>query len=152
MALSSAGARLCDADRGRRGPPVHGAYHARWVTRGLVAATYAPADPCARATHGRRERETSMAAAVSARRKRHTQVLLGGILPIDRQRIPVDVIAGATLAALAIPEVMGYAKIAGTPVITGLYTLLLPVALFEIGRASCRERVWLLGDGMARGR
>ncbi len=35
-------------------------------------------------------------------------------------------IAGATLAALAIPEVMGYAKIAGTPVITGLYTLILP--------------------------
>ena len=31
-------------------------------------------------------------------------------------------IAGATLAALAIPEVMGYTKIAGMPVITGLYT------------------------------
>ena len=54
-------------------------------------------------------------AVESARRKRHTQFLLGGILPIDRKRIPVDVIAGATLAALAIPEVMGYAKIAGTP-------------------------------------
>ena len=71
-------------------------------------------------------------AAVSARRKRHTSVLLGGILPIVRARIPVDVIAGATLAALAIPEVMGYAKIAGTPVITGLYTLILPVALFAL--------------------
>ena len=33
-------------------------------------------------------------AAVSARRKRHTSMLLGGILPIDRARIPVDVIAG----------------------------------------------------------
>ena len=52
-------------------------------------------------------------AVESARRKRHTQFLLGGILPIDQKRIPVDVIAGATLAALAIPEVMGYAKIAG---------------------------------------
>ena len=71
-------------------------------------------------------------AAVSARRKRHTSVLLGGILPIVRARIPVDVIAGATLAALAIPEVMGYAQIAGTPVITGLYTLILPVALFAL--------------------
>ena len=70
--------------------------------------------------------------AGSARRKRHTQFLLGGILPIDQKRIPVDVIAGATLAALAIPEVMGYAKIAGTPVITGLYTLILPVALFAL--------------------
>ena len=71
-------------------------------------------------------------AVESARRKRHTQFLLGGILPIDEKRIPVDVIAGATLAALAIPEVMGYAKIAGTPVITGLYTLILPVALFAL--------------------
>ena len=30
------------------------------------------------------------------------------------------------------PEVMGYTKIAGTPVITGLYTLLLPVLFFAI--------------------
>jgi sulfate permease, SulP family len=30
------------------------------------------------------------------------------------------VIADVTLAALANPEVMGYTKIAGTPVITGL--------------------------------
>src|SRR5215468_10062319 len=73
-----------------------------------------------------------MAAAVSARRKRHNQLMLGGILPIDQARVPVDVIAGATLAALAIPEVMGYTKIAGTPVITGLYTLLLPVFLFAV--------------------
>ena len=71
-------------------------------------------------------------AAESARRKRHTQFLLGGILPLDRARIPVDMIAGATLAALAIPEVMGYANIAGMPVVTGLYTLILPVFLFAL--------------------
>jgi high affinity sulfate transporter 1 len=41
-------------------------------------------------------------------------------------------VAGITLAALGIPEVMGYAQIAGTPVITGLYTLLVPVAVFAI--------------------
>jgi high affinity sulfate transporter 1 len=40
--------------------------------------------------------------------------------------------AGLTLAALGIPEVMGYAKIIGTPVVTGLYTLLLPVLLFAL--------------------
>ncbi|MGO8744452.1 MAG: SulP family inorganic anion transporter [Thermoguttaceae bacterium] len=40
--------------------------------------------------------------------------------------------AGITLAALGIPEVMGYTKIIGTPVITGLYTLLLPVLVFAI--------------------
>ena len=38
----------------------------------------------------------------------------------------------AGLAALAIPEVMGYTKIAGTPVITGLYTILIPMALYAI--------------------
>jgi high affinity sulfate transporter 1 len=43
-----------------------------------------------------------------------------------------DVVAGITLAALAIPEVMGYTKIVGTPVITGLYTLLLPAIAFAI--------------------
>jgi high affinity sulfate transporter 1 len=58
--------------------------------------------------------------------------ILEGILPNDRARIAPDLIAGATLAALAIPEVMGYTKIAGTPVITGLYTILLPVLLFAV--------------------
>ena len=36
-----------------------------------------------------------------------------GILPIEGSRIPTELIAGLTLAALAVPEVMGYAKIAG---------------------------------------
>ena len=40
--------------------------------------------------------------------------------------------AGITLAALGIPEVMGYTKIIGTPVITGLYTMLLPMLAFAI--------------------
>src|SRR3954470_20170617 len=42
-----------------------------------------------------------------------------GIVPVDRSRVPGDVIAGVTLAALGIPEVMGYTTIAGMPVITG---------------------------------
>jgi high affinity sulfate transporter 1 len=58
--------------------------------------------------------------------------LFQGIAPVDRTRIVADVLAGATLAALAIPEVMGYTRIAGTPVVTGLYTLLLPAALFAL--------------------
>ena len=58
--------------------------------------------------------------------------VLEGILPLDRKRVPVDVIAGITLAALAIPEVMGYTKIAGMPVITGLYTILLPITVFAL--------------------
>ena len=68
----------------------------------------------------------------TTRAARHGRFLFSGILPFDRARLPLDVIAGATLAALAIPEMMGYTKIAGMPVITGLYTILLPVLLFAI--------------------
>jgi high affinity sulfate transporter 1 len=66
------------------------------------------------------------------RRGKSPLPILEGILPLDTSRIGVDVIAGATLAALAIPEVMGYTKIAGTPVITGLYTIILPIIVFAI--------------------
>src|SRR5262245_42835134 len=62
--------------------------------------------------------------------------LLQGILPYDRALLPRDVVAGVTLAALAIPEVMGYTKIVGTPVITGLYTMLIPVVAFAIFASS----------------
>ncbi|MGZ4132859.1 MAG: SulP family inorganic anion transporter [Actinomycetota bacterium] len=57
---------------------------------------------------------------------------LEGVLPIEKSRISTDVIAGVTLAALGIPEVMGYTKIAGMPVITGLYTILVPIAVFAV--------------------
>jgi SulP family sulfate permease len=40
-----------------------------------------------------------------------------GVLPINQARMSRDMIAGVTLAALAIPEVMGY-------------TILIPMALF----------------------
>src|SRR6478672_13860729 len=58
--------------------------------------------------------------------------LFQGILPFDRSRILADIIAGLTLAAVGIPEVMGYTKIIDTPVITGLYTLVLPMLAFAI--------------------
>ncbi len=58
--------------------------------------------------------------------------ILQGVLPIKASQIPAELIAGITLAALAVPEVMGYTKIAGTPVITGLYTILIPMALFAL--------------------
>ncbi len=68
----------------------------------------------------------------AAHMRRFPVQLFQGILPLDRSRIPVDVLGGVTLAALAIPETMGYTKIAGMPVITGLYTILLPIAVFAI--------------------
>jgi len=60
------------------------------------------------------------------------KLLFQGILPLDGSRVPANIMAGITLAALAIPEVMGYTRISGTPVITGLYTLLIPMALYAV--------------------
>ena len=41
-----------------------------------------------------------------------------------------DLMAGVVLAAMDIPQVLGYSKIAGMPVVTGLYSLLLPLVAF----------------------
>src|SRR5262245_62746244 len=62
----------------------------------------------------------------------HSLPLLRGVLPINTNRLVNDIVAGVTLAALGIPEVMGYTKLSGTPVVTGLYTLLLPVIAFAV--------------------
>jgi high affinity sulfate transporter 1 len=62
----------------------------------------------------------------------HRAPVLQGILPVTKSKIPVDIIAGVTLATLAIPEVMGYTSIAGMPVITGLYTILIPLLAFAL--------------------
>ena len=43
-----------------------------------------------------------------------------------------DVVAGITVAAIAIPESLGYAKIAGLPIQTGLYCALLPALMFAL--------------------
>jgi high affinity sulfate transporter 1 len=43
-----------------------------------------------------------------------------------------DVVAGLTLAAVAIPETMGYTSIAKVPVVTGLYTIIFPAVLFGL--------------------
>src|SRR6266542_3482544 len=57
---------------------------------------------------------------------------MGGLLPVRRSEVAADVLAGITLAAVSIPVALGYAKIAGMPVVTGLYTLLFPMAVFAI--------------------
>ena len=51
-------------------------------------------------------------------------------LQSGRLSFSANLLAGITLAAIAIPEVMGYTRISGTPVITGLYTMLIPMALY----------------------
>ena len=56
--------------------------------------------------------------------------LFQGIRPVSRAGTLRDVLAGLTLAAMNIPQALGYTRIAGTPVVTGLYTLLLPLVAF----------------------
>jgi high affinity sulfate transporter 1 len=53
-----------------------------------------------------------------------------GILPVSRAGAVRDALAGFTLAAMNVPQALGYTKIAGMPVVTGLYTLLLPLLAF----------------------
>jgi len=43
-----------------------------------------------------------------------------------------DVIAGLTTAAVVIPKAMAYATIAGLPVVVGLYTVFVPMAIYAI--------------------
>lgn len=62
--------------------------------------------------------------------------LFQGIRPFDKARLRPDILAGISLAAVNIPQAMGYTKIAGTPAVTGLYTLLLPVIAFAVFGAS----------------
>jgi len=56
--------------------------------------------------------------------------LFQSILPLDRAGLGANLAAGISLSAMNIPQAMGYAKIAGMPVITGLYTLLMPLVAF----------------------
>ncbi len=54
------------------------------------------------------------------------------MLPIRPREALRDAFAGVTLASMNIPQVLGYTRIAGTPVVTGLYTVLLPLIAFAV--------------------
>jgi len=58
--------------------------------------------------------------------------LFGGLRPLTRGGAVRDALAGVTLASMNIPQVLGYTRIAATPVVTGLYTVLLPLVAFAI--------------------
>ena len=66
--------------------------------------------------------------------------LFQGLLPIKGSQVPMEIIAGITLAALAIPEVMGYTKIAGTPVITAGVS---PVPKLKLSPSIAKTNNWL---------
>lgn len=58
--------------------------------------------------------------------------LFEGLRPFSRGKTVRDALAGVTLASMNIPQVLGYTRIAGTPVVTGLYTVLLPLVAFAV--------------------
>jgi SulP family sulfate permease len=67
-------------------------------------------------------------------------VLFGGLRPFNLKAALRDVVAGVTLASMNIPQVLGYARIAGLPVVTGLYTVLLPILAFAVFGSSRHRR------------
>src|SRR5437016_13880455 len=56
--------------------------------------------------------------------------ILAGVRPLRWKGALRDIAAGITLASMNTPQVLGYTRIAGTPVVTGLYTVLLPLVAF----------------------
>ena len=58
--------------------------------------------------------------------------LFQAIRPVTRAGTIRDAFAGFQLAAMNIPQALGYTKIAGMPVVAGFYTLLLPLLAFAV--------------------
>ena len=58
--------------------------------------------------------------------------LFQSIRPVTRAGAARDALAGFQLAAMNIPQALGYTKIAGMPIVTGFYTLLLPLLAFAV--------------------
>ncbi len=56
--------------------------------------------------------------------------LFQGIKPVKRASAIRDALAGVVFAAMDIPQALGYTRIAGMPIVTGLYALLLPLLAF----------------------
>src|SRR5271167_3292881 len=56
--------------------------------------------------------------------------LFRGMRPFSPSRALRDSVAGIELAAMSIPQALGYASIAGMPAVTGFYTLFGPLLAF----------------------
>ena len=67
---------------------------------------------------------------MSEEARHHWWDLFQSVRPLQRSRAIRDALAGFQLAAMNVPQALGYTKIAGTPVVTGFYTLLLPPIAF----------------------
>jgi SulP family sulfate permease len=75
--------------------------------------------------------------------------LFASLRPVEGRRgVLRDVLAGITLASMNVPQLLGYARIAGMPLVTGLYTALLaPLAFAMLG--SSRHLVVAADSGTA---
>jgi MFS superfamily sulfate permease-like transporter len=62
--------------------------------------------------------------------------LFAGLKPFGARSAARDALAGVNLASINLPQVLGYAQIAGAPLVTGFYTLLLPLIAFATFGAS----------------
>jgi SulP family sulfate permease len=70
---------------------------------------------------------------VSANRQRPSSFpILDWIFGYQKDWLWCDVIAGLITAAVVIPKAMAYATIAGLPVQVGLYTVLVPMAIYAV--------------------
>ena len=56
--------------------------------------------------------------------------IFADVRPLSWKGALRDIVAGITLGSMNTPQVLGYTRIAGTPVVTGLYTVLLPLVAF----------------------
>jgi high affinity sulfate transporter 1 len=62
----------------------------------------------------------------------NSQSAVGRRLPFDSRWLRADSVAGLVAAAVVIPKAMAYATIAGLPVQVGLYTVLVPMAIYAV--------------------
>ncbi len=58
--------------------------------------------------------------------------LLGDVSGLTAAGMRPDLVAGVTIAALAVPQGMAYAQTAGLPVVAGLYGLLIPIVAYAV--------------------
>src|SRR4051794_18256927 len=75
-----------------------------------------------------------------------TAVLPPSLSGYQRSWLRTDILAGVTLAAVAIPETMGYTSIAEVPVVTGLYTVIFPTIVFAL---LCSSKLLVVGADSA---
>src|SRR5215510_3609130 len=70
---------------------------------------------------------------MSANRQRHGSFpILDWFFGYQKDWLRWDLIAGLITAAVVIPKAMAYATIAGLPVQVGLYTVLVPMAIYAV--------------------